>query len=177
MPDIPASNSAALQRVAGKSCLVTGGHGFIGSALVKTLVHAGARVRTFDNDSRGSSSRLAGMEDDLEVMLGDIRDAAAVRRATAGMDCVCHLAFINGTKYFYSQPDLVLAVAVKGMSNVIDGCMTNQVPWLVLASSSEVYQTPPSIPTNEGVPLSVPDPLNPRYSYGVGKIVSELMAI
>ena len=48
---------------------------------------------------------------------------------------------------------------------------------LVLASSSEVYQTPPQVPTDESAPLVVPDPTNPRYSYGGGKIISELMAI
>ena len=48
---------------------------------------------------------------------------------------------------------------------------------LVLASSSEVYQTPPQVPTDESAPLIVPDPTNPRYSYGGGKIISELMAI
>jgi nucleoside-diphosphate-sugar epimerase len=47
----------------------------------------------------------------------------------------------------------------------------------VLASSSEVYQTPPQVPTDERAPLVVPDPGNPRYSYGGGKIISELMAI
>src|SRR5207302_11246248 len=48
---------------------------------------------------------------------------------------------------------------------------------LIVASSSEVYQTPPVIPTPEDVPLTVPDPLNPRYSYAGGKILSELMAL
>ena len=48
---------------------------------------------------------------------------------------------------------------------------------LVLASSSEVYQTPPAIPTDESAPLVVPDPMNPRYSYGAGKLISEIMAI
>ena len=55
-------------------------------------------------------------------------------------------------------------------------CAVN-VRRLVLASSSEVYQTPPKVPTDETAPLSVPDPTNPRYSYGGGKIISELMAI
>src|SRR5437667_216869 len=48
---------------------------------------------------------------------------------------------------------------------------------LVRASSSEVYQSPPRVPTDETAPLSVPDPHNPRYSYGGGKIISELMAL
>jgi nucleoside-diphosphate-sugar epimerase len=48
---------------------------------------------------------------------------------------------------------------------------------LLLASSSEVYQTPPVTPTDETVALSIPDPLNPRYSYAAAKIISEIMAI
>jgi nucleoside-diphosphate-sugar epimerase len=90
---------------------------------------------------------------------------------------VCHLAFVNGTEFFYTKPDLVLEVGVKGIVNVLDACRSHKVGRFILASSSEVYQTPPTIPTPEDVPLSVPDPLNARYSYGGGKIISELMAI
>ena len=68
-------------------------------------------------------------------------------------------------------------VAVKGISNVIDGCLKNKIKELYLASSSEVYQTPNKIPTNEFEPLKVPDIFNPRYSYGGGKILTELMGI
>ena len=93
------------------------------------------------------------------------------------MDEVHHLAFVNGTEFFYSQPDLVLDVGVRGMINVIDACRKHNVGTLVLASSSEVYQTPPKIPTDESAPLAVPDALNPRYSYGAGKLISEVMAI
>jgi nucleoside-diphosphate-sugar epimerase len=160
-----------------KKILVTGGTGFIGSALVKRLVHSGADVRSLDNDSRGRTDRLADVRADVECMTGDIRDPEAVRRAVRGVDCICHLAYVNGTEFFYSRPELVLDVAVKGMVNIIDACRAEGVGDLVLASSSEVYQTPPVVPTDENVPLVVPDPLNPRYSYGGGKIISELMAI
>jgi nucleoside-diphosphate-sugar epimerase len=61
--------------------------------------------------------------------------------------------------------------------HVIDACRRHGIGTLILASSSEVYQTPPQIPTNESAPLVVPDPMNPRFSYGGGKIISELMAI
>src|SRR5262249_13029923 len=83
----------------------------------------------------------------------------------------------NGTEFFYSRPDLVLDVAVRGMVNVLDACREHAIGDLVLASSSEVYQTPPAIPTDETVPLSIPDVLNPRYSYGGGKLACELLAI
>ena len=156
---------------------VTGGSGFIGSALVKALLRGGHTVRVLDDNSRGSPRRLQDVAKDIEFIAGDIRDAGAVERAAAGQDEVHHLAFVNGTEFFYSQPELVLDVGVRGMVNVIDACRKNNVGTLVLASSSEVYQTPPQVPTDETAPLSVPDPLNPRYSYGGGKIISELMAI
>jgi len=157
--------------------LVTGGLGFLGAALVRRLAKSGHRVRVLDNESRGSLSRLADMRTEIEVVKGDIRDAAVVQRSLQGIDSVCHLAAINGTKYFYEKPAEVLEVAVKGMSNVLDGCVAEGVKELLFVSSSEVYQTPPTIPTDEDVPLAIPDPLNPRYSYAGGKIVSELMAI
>ena len=157
--------------------LVTGGSGFIGSGLVKALVKAGHRVRVLDDNSRGRPRRLTEVDKDIEFMAGDIRNADAVSRATAGMDEVHHLAFVNGTEFFYTQPDLVLDVGVRGMINVIDACRAHGVGNLILASSSEVYQTPPQVPTDESAPLSIPDPVNPRYSYGGGKLISELMAI
>ena len=157
--------------------LVTGGSGFIGSGLVKALVKSGVQVRVLDDNSRGRPRRLAEVEKDIEFIGGDIRDAAAVDAASKGMDEVHHLAFVNGTEFFYSQPDLVLDVGVRGMINVIDACRQHKVGKLILASSSEVYQTPPQVPTDESAPLSIPDPLNPRYSYGGGKLISELMAI
>jgi nucleoside-diphosphate-sugar epimerase len=157
--------------------LVTGGTGFIGSAAVRALVRAGAKVRVLDNDSRGSRQRLADFADRIELSIGDIRDPATVKSAARGAAVVLHLAAVNGTEFFYSKPDLVLEVAVKGMINVLDACIENGIKELFTASSSEVYQTPPVIPTDETAPLSVPDPLNPRYSYGGSKIISELLTI
>ncbi|MEO7083890.1 MAG: NAD(P)-dependent oxidoreductase [Gemmatimonadaceae bacterium] len=157
--------------------LVTGGSGFIGSALVRRLLSDGHTVRVLDNNSRGALRRLSGVEQDVEFLNADIRDAAAVRRAAQGIDSIVHLAYVNGTELFYSQPEFVLDVAVRGMLSVLDACREESVGELLLASSSEVYQTPPHVPTAEDVPLSVPDVLNPRYSYGGGKIACELMAI
>jgi nucleoside-diphosphate-sugar epimerase len=131
-----------------------------------------------DDNSRGAPRRLTDVQNDIEFIAGgDIRDAAAVQAAVRGVDEVHHLAFVNGTEFFYSAPELVLDVGVKGMVNVIDACRSAGVGRLVLASSSEVYQTPPHVPTDETAPLVVPDPTNARYSYGGGKIISELMAI
>ena len=163
--------------MSGAKILVTGGSGFIGSALVKALVKSGAAVRVLDDNSRGRPRRLADVEKDIEFVGGDIRDADVVERAAQGRDEVHHLAFVNGTEFFYTQPDLVLDVGVRGMINVIDACRKHNIGNLILASSSEVYQSPPQIPTDESAPLVVPDVQNPRYSYGAGKLISEVMAI
>jgi nucleoside-diphosphate-sugar epimerase len=157
--------------------LVTGGSGFIGSVLVKRLLREGCAVRVLDDNSRGHPRRLAGVEKDIEFVGGDVRHFDTVIAAARGMDEVHHLAFVNGTEFFYNAPELVLDVGVKGMLHVIDACRRHGIGKLVLASSSEVYQTPPTIPTDERAPLVVPDPLNPRFSYGAGKIISEIMAI
>lgn len=160
-----------------KHYLVTGGSGFIGAALVRRLVRDGHRVRVLDDNSRGHTGRLRDVLDAVEFVQGDIRDAEAVRQAARGVDGVLHLAAVNGTRHFYEKPEVVLDVGVRGMLNVLDACRANAVGDLVVASSSEAYQTPPVVPTPETVPLVVPDVLNPRYSYGGSKLISELLAI
>jgi len=160
-----------------KAYLITGGCGFIGSALVRRMVREGYRVRVLDNQFRGSAERLSDIAGDFEFIAGDIRDAVLVGQAVQGMDAVCHMASINGTEFFYTMPELVLDIGVRGMLNVIDACLSHNVGDLIVASSSEAYQTAPVIPTNEQVPLSIPDPLNPRYSYASAKLISEVLAL
>jgi nucleoside-diphosphate-sugar epimerase len=144
---------------------------------VRGLLKRGAIVRSLDNNSRGAAAKLSDLADQIELREGDIRDARTVREAVQGMDAVCHLAYVNGTEFFYQKPELILEVAVKGMMNVLDACVAENVRELHLASSSEVYQNAAQVPTAEDVPLVVPNPLNPRYSYGGGKIISELLAL
>lgn len=160
-----------------KTCLVTGGTGFIGSALTRLLLERGFNVRVLDDNSRGNFRRLTDVMDSLDIREGDIRNADLVSKSLVGVDVVVHLAYINGTINFYERPREVLDVAIVGMQNVLEAMKVNDVPELYLASSSEVYQYPDIFPTPESVPLVVPDPFNPRYSYGLGKIVQEFMSI
>jgi nucleoside-diphosphate-sugar epimerase len=160
-----------------KKYIVTGGSGFIGSSLVRKLLEEGHSVKVFDNNSRGNQRRLEGVLDDIEFIEGDIRDLDQVKKAFKNVDAVCHLAFVNGTRFFYELPELVLEVGVKGMMNVLDACIENDISDFILASSSEVYQSPELVPTPEEVPLIVPDLQNARYSYGGAKLITELLAI
>ena len=75
-----------------KRILVTGGSGFIGSALVKRLLRDGLGVRVLDDNSRGRPRRLADVETDIEFVGGDVRNFDTVLAAARGMDEVHHLA-------------------------------------------------------------------------------------
>ena len=160
-----------------KTCLITGGTGFIGSALTRLMLEKGYTVRVIDDNSRGNFRRLSDVMDSLDIRIGDIRDQILVQSALKGTDLVIHLAYINGTINFYERPREVLDVAILGIQNILAGMEACEVPELYLASSSEVYQNPGIFPTPEDVPLLVPDPFNPRYSYGLGKIVQEFLSI
>lgn len=157
-------------------CAVTGGAGFIGAYLVKELIERGWDVVVVDNLARGADSRFASVADQVKLETCDIRDEDAVTNAIVGCEVVFHLAAINGTENFYKQPELVLDVGLRGALSVVNACRRADVPDLVMTSSAEVYQTPAVVPTSEDVALMLPDSINPRYSYGGSKIVSELIA-
>ena len=160
-----------------KTFLVTGGTGFIGSNISNFLFNKGYNVKIFDNNFRGSIQKIKYFKKKIKFIKGDVRNKQSLNKALKNTDAVIHLAYVNGTKYFYSKPVLVLDIAIKGILNVIEGCIKNKIKELYLASSSEVYQTPNKIPTDENETLKIPNIFNPRYSYGGGKILTELMGI
>lgn len=157
--------------------LVTGGTGFIGSALVKRLVADGHDVRVFDNNSRGVAERLNDVADKIELVEGSVCDAEKTNEVTKGCEVVFHLAAVNGTENFYESPERVLEVGVKGTINTMDAAIAHKVKRYIFASSSEAYQQPTHIPTGETERLTVPDVTNPRFSYGGSKITGELLTL
>ena len=158
-----------------KTFLVTGGTGFIGRNIVSLLLKKNYKVIVLDNDSRGSFKKIKNKK--IKFIKGDIRKKEDLFKCLRKVDAIIHLAYINGTKFFYEKPEIILDVAVKGLINIFDGCKKFKIKELYLASSSEVYQTPSEIPTKENEMLKIPDIYNPRYSYGGGKILTELMGI
>ena len=160
-----------------KKILVTGGCGFIGHHLVKLLLKRGYEVSVIDNQERGNIGRLESVKNDIEYYSGDIRNSHDVHEAMGrGVDGIVHLAFINGTKNFYSMPSKIIDIGMRGLLNVYDAAKYYGIENLFIASSGEVYQKPSIVPTPENVPLVIPDVTNPRYSYGGTKIFYELVA-
>lgn len=159
-----------------KKYVVTGGLGFIGRAITKSLIEQNNSVIIVDNQFRHKNVQKI-YYNNCKIYKGDIRNKAFLKKVVKNVDAVIHLAAINGTNYFYEQPQLVLDVAIKGIVNILEVCRENMIPEFFLASSSEVYHQASYTPTDEKVPLIIPDPMNPRYSYAAGKIISEIMLL
>ena len=161
-----------------KKYLVTGGTGFIGSAIIKKLVNEkNVKIICTDINLRGDLRKIKSVKKKISFIKSDIRNLSHLRKISKGVDCIIHLAFLNGTENFYKKPGLVLDIGVKGIVNVLEVCKINKIKELILASSSEVYHSPFKIPTDEKESLKIPNVFNPRFSYSAGKIISEIMAI
>ena len=170
------NNMAKKKKNLKQNILVTGGSGFIGSAITKYLVKKGKKVIVFDNNSRGRTRRLKDVQRKIKFIKGDIRNRKKLLKIN-NVETVIHLAYVNGTKFFYKKPFDILDIAVNGLINILDFCKRKKVKNFFLASSSEVYQNAFKIPTDEKEMLKIPNIHNPRYSYGGGKIISELYGI
>lgn len=129
-----------------------------------------------DNFTRGIPERLDGLD---EVLLAtvDILDKEALSEAFRGCRAVFHLAAMYERKTFIPFRYKNFRVGVLGSINVVDACYQNNIRELVIASSAEAYQAPAIVPTPETEVLKVPDPSNPRYSYGASKLISEVIAM
>ena len=120
-----------------KRILVTGGSGFIGSAITNFLVKKGHKVTVFDNNSRGKVERLKFVKNKIKFYMGDIRDKKKLNSIPGKFDCLIHLAYVNGTKNFYKKPFEILDIAVNGFLNILEFSNRKNIKNIYLASSSE----------------------------------------
>ncbi len=147
--------------------VVTGGAGFIGSALARRLLRSDDVV-VFDNFSSGSPANFPESKQ-LKAIRGDIRNAASLNRALRGADCDCvyHFAADPDVRGCTAHPRESFAVNVLGTLNVLEACRKNDVLRVVFASSSVVYGDAARIPTPEIAPLE------PISVYGASKAAGE----
>jgi NAD dependent epimerase/dehydratase len=152
--------------------LVTGAEGFIGSTLCDLLLRTGATVRAFAHyKPYAERGWLAGRQEDLEVVAGDIRDPERVNTAVAGCDVVLHLAALIGIPYSYEAPDSYVQTNVVGTQNILNACRRASVQRLVHTSTSEVYGSAITVPIDEG------HPLQPQSPYSASKIGADMLAM
>ena len=147
----------------GRTVLVTGADGFIGSHLVERLVADGAHVRAicFFNPN-GSWGWLddcsAAVQEELDVRLGDVRDAGFVERACKGVDVVFHLAALISIPFSYEAPESYVQTNVTGTLNVLEAVRRQGCSRLIQTSTSEVYGSPDELPIRETHPLKGQSP-------------------
>lgn len=147
--------------------LITGGAGFIGGHLVRALLAAGARVRVFDNLSSGSRAAFGPAAADVELHVGDLRDAAALRTAATGVDAIVHLAALVSVAESVEQPATTYETNVLGTLNLLDAARAAGVARVVQASTCAVYGASEKLPASE---RDMPVPLSP---YAAAKLAAE----
>ncbi|MCF3101350.1 SDR family NAD(P)-dependent oxidoreductase [Streptomyces roseoverticillatus] len=142
---------------------VTGAEGFIGSHLVEALVAAGHRVRAMvQYNSFSSYGWLETVPDEVmdnvDVVLGDVRDPGSVQGLVTGTEAVYHLAALIAIPYSYRAPHSYVETNVTGTLNVLEAVRHLGIPRLVHTSTSETYGTAQTVPISEDHPINTQSP-------------------
>ena len=148
--------------------LITGGAGFIGSHLCDALLAAGHRVRVLDNLSTGKRSNLPLHDARVELIEGDVADAALVRRAVAGCAAVAHLAAVASVQASVDDPVATHQSNFIGTLNVCEAMREAGVRRVLFASSAAIYGN-----NGEGVAVTEDTPKAPLTPYAADKLASE----
>jgi UDP-glucose 4-epimerase len=148
--------------------LITGGAGFIGSHMVRTLLERGERVRILDNFATGKREHLVPLAGRIEVIEGDVRYLNNVQEAVAGADYVLHLAALPSVARSVRTPIESNDVNVVGTLNLLVAARDAGVKRVVYSASSSAYGNSVTLPKEETMPS---DPLSP---YAVNKLTGEL---
>ena len=149
--------------------VVTGGAGFIGSTLVRTLLPHGT-VAVIDSLLTGHERNLDEVRGQIEFHKVDIRDAAAVAPLVRGADTVFHLAAIPSVPRSIDDPVPSHEVNIDGMFNVFRGAAQGGVRRIVYAASSSAYGDTPTLPKTESM-----KPM-PKSPYAAQKLMGEYYA-
>ncbi|MBI1870332.1 MAG: SDR family oxidoreductase [Chlamydiae bacterium] len=147
--------------------LVTGGAGFIGSHLSRALLEKGYRVRVFDNFSTGKKENLLGIENQVEIVKGDLADDQALLQAVRGIDTIFHLGAIPSVPRSLENPRQTHQANVVGTFNLLLAARPYPIKRLVYSSSSSVYGNKAILPKEESM---LPEPLSP---YAASKLAGE----
>ena len=148
--------------------LITGGAGFIGSHLTDALLAKGHAVRILDDLSTGKHSNLPLDNPKVELIVGDVADAALVAQAMAGCSAVAHLAAVASVQASVDDPVRTHQSNFIGTLNVCEAMRQTGVKRVLFASSAAVYGN-----NGEGESIDEDTPKAPLTPYAVDKLASE----
>jgi len=154
--------------------LITGATGFIGSHLTEYLVEKGLNVIAFDrynSNNHWGWLEQSKYKNDIEVILGDIRDYDSVSKVMNGCDAVFHLAALIGIPYSYVSPLAYIRTNIEGTYNILEGAKNLELEQVLITSTSETYGTAQYVPIDENHPLVGQSP------YSASKIAADQLAI
>ncbi len=160
----------------GAHLLVTGGAGFIGTALTRRLADEN-RIRIFDNLRRNALA-TAGLDThpNVEVVVGDVRDAAALSAAAEGVTHVVHMASIAGVDTVLANPVLTMEVSIEGTMNALRAAkQAPSVRRFIDFSTSEVFGSY-AFRVREADVTSLGAVGEARWTYAVSKLATEHLA-
>lgn len=156
---------------AGKKVLVTGGLGFIGSNLARTLCDLGAKVTVVDSmipEYGGNQFNLTGYENRISVNFSDVRDPHSIKYLIRGQNFLFNLAGQVSHTDSMKDPHTDLDVNVRAQVYILEACRQfNPDVRIVFASTRQIYGRPQYLPVDEKHPL-VPVDVN-----GINKIAGE----
>jgi len=154
---------------------ITGGAGFIGSHLSDALIARGDSVTILDNMSTGSAANIAHLQGKIEIVTGDIRDAALVEKSMASADLVLHMAAALGVNTILENPIESISTNFTG-SEVVLTAATKLQKRILIASTSEIYGKNPKQPLAETDDRVVGTPQKIRWTYSDAKALEEAIA-
>ncbi|MCA9062942.1 MAG: GDP-mannose 4,6-dehydratase, partial [Planctomycetaceae bacterium] len=157
----------------GRNVLVTGAGGFIGSHLTEALTRAGANVRAlvhYNSAGRRGWLDSSELQNDFEVVAGDITDPGSVYHAMLGRDTVFHLAALIAIPYSYVAPSSYVQTNIVGTLNVLEAARRQGTERIAHTSTSEVYGTALQVPISESHPLQGQSPYS-ASKIGADKLV------
>src|SRR5438477_8656214 len=163
----------------GRSALVTGGAGFIGSHLSELLLDQGTEVFVLDDLSTGSERNVAHLRErrDFHLIVDSVLKSSVVNELVHRCDVVYHLAAAVGVRLIVEEPVHTLVTNIEGTENVLDHCNRFQKRVLI-ASTSEVYgdRREPEALVEDSRRMYGPTTAR-RWAYAESKALDEFLAL